>query len=191
MEDAPPILCYGRAPAGRVHREAVRSIRDGGRTTVAVFPPGARRSDLLSAFTSALLTAGVLSGGTLHFWHHPVPFARFVAAVWPLALMLLFFLGMLIVAYDAACRQVEFEVDGEEIVRLSFGPFGVRRRRWSLSAVADVRVVCHVSGTHSRVVLVAPDGRRDDLLCPGPAGGLREHAEEVAAELRAAIGLAR
>jgi hypothetical protein len=84
---------------------------------------------------------------------------------------------------------VEFEVDGEDLWRLSFGPFGVRRRRWDRRAVRAVRVECHVSGTHPRVLLVMADGRRHDVLCPGAAGGLRADAQLVARHLAVAIGV--
>jgi hypothetical protein len=184
-----PILAYGRSPARRLAGEPVRTLRGQGGTTVAVFARGARRSDFLSVLSGALLVAGILTAATVRFWHHPVPLERYVAALWPLGAVLLFFLGMLAAAYDDAYRQVEFEVDADEVVRLSFGPFGVRRRRWDRSAVREVRVECHVSGSHPRVVMVTADGRAHDVLCPGAARGLRDDAELAARHLSQAIGL--
>ena len=65
-----------------------------------------------------------------------MPLASYLATVWPLGVVLVFFLGMLAVAYDDAYRQVEFEIDSDELTRLSFGPFGVRRRRRTARASA-------------------------------------------------------
>ena len=189
MDSVIPILCYGRAPARPLGGEHVRTVRAPDGSLVAVFPSGVRRGEFVGILMGALLVAGVLTGATVHFWRHPVPLANYVAAAWPLALVLLFFLGMLTVAYDEASRQVEFEVDAEEIVRLSFGPFGVRRQRWDLESVRDVRVESHISGSHPRVVLVTTSGRRHDVLNPGAAGALREDAEHVARLLRKALAL--
>ena len=184
-----PVLAYGRAPARREAGEAVRTLRGRDGTTVAVFPRGARRSDFVSTLACSLFVAGILTAATVRSWHRPLPLTGYLATVWPLAAVLLFLLGMLTVAYDDAYRQVEFEVDGDEISRVSFGPFGVRRRRWDRNAVRDVRVECHVSGTHPRVVMIMKDGRRHDVLCPGAAGAMREDAERVARHLSQAIGL--
>lgn len=189
-----PVLCYGRGPACRAAGEHVRTVLDprghgggGGAATVAVFPPGARRCDFVSTLLGALFVAGILTAATVYFHYHPAPLSRYLAMLWPLLFLLAFFLAMLAVAYDQACRQVEFEIDPDEVVRLSFGPFGVRRRRWARTSVVDVTVVCHVSGSHPRVVLRTADRRRHDLLCPGAAGGLRDHAEDVAQHLRRAL----
>jgi hypothetical protein len=184
-----PVLAYGRAPARPEAGEAVRTLRSRGRTTVAVFPRGARRSDFISTLAGALLVAGVLTAATVRSWYHPVPLASYLAAVWPLGVVLLFFLGMLAVAYDDAYRQVEFEIDSDELTRVSFGPFGVRRRRWDRSAIRSVRVESHVSGTHPRVVMLTADGRRHDVLCPGAAGAMREDAERVSRQLSLALAL--
>jgi hypothetical protein len=189
MASSVPVLAYGRSPARRVGGEPVRTLHTHGGTTVAVFPPGAWRGDFLSVFLGALLVAGVLTAATVWYSYHPVPLARYVAALWPLGVVLVFFLGMLAAAYDDAYRQVEFEVDGDELVRLSFGPFGVWQRRWARSDVRAVRVECHISGSHPRVVIVTTDGRRHDVFCPGGARGLREDAELVARHLAQAIGL--
>jgi hypothetical protein len=167
----------------------VRTVPRGLGTTVAVFPRGARRSDFLSALASALFIAGILTVATVRFWYHPAPLARYLAAVWPLGAVLLFFLGMLAVAYDDAYRQVEFEVEGDDLWRVSFGPFGVRRRRWDRRQIRQVRVESHVTGTHPRVVMVMADGSRHDVLCPGAAGGLRADAQLVARHLAVAIGV--
>ena len=187
MDTAVPLLSYGRASARRLASERLRTLRGPDGTTVAVFPAGIRASDFLPLLMSALLVSGILTAAALHFWHHPVPLGRFLAAVWPLGAVLLFLLGMLAVAFDEAHRQVEFEIDGCEIVRLSFGPFGRRRRHWDRAAVRGVVVETHVSGTHPRVVLVLVDGKRHELLNPGAAGALRAHAEDVARNLRQAL----
>src|SRR5687767_3892544 len=117
-----PVLSYGRAPTSRVGAEHVRLTRHPGGVRVAVFPPGPYRGDFLPVLLGALLIAGVWAGATVWFSFHPVPVARYAGAVWPLALLLAFFLGMLAVAYDEAFRQVEFEVDDGELLRQSFGP---------------------------------------------------------------------
>ena len=185
----PPVLGYGRAPARPEAGEAVRTLRSRGGTTVAVFPRGARRSDFVSILAGALFVASVLTAASIHSWFHPVPLARYLATVWPLGAVMLFFLGMLAVAYDDAYRQVEFEIDADDVTRLSYGPFGVRRRRWDRSTIRTVRVESHISGTHPRVVMVTTDGRRHDVLCPGAAGAMREDAEIVARQLSLATGL--
>jgi len=185
----PPVLGYGRAPARPEAGEAVRTLRSRGGTTVAVFPRGARRSDFVSILAGALFVASVLTAASIHSWFHPVPLARYLATVWPLGAVMLFFLGMLAVAYDDAYRQVEFEIDADDVTRLSYGPFGVRRCRWDRSGIRFVRVESHISGTHPRVVMITADGRRHDVLCPGAAGAMREDAERVARQLSAAIGL--
>jgi hypothetical protein len=185
----PLVLAYGRAPARPEAGEAVRTLRSRGGTTVAVFPRGARRSDFISTLAGALFVAGVLTAATVRSFYHPPALANYLATVWPLGAVLLFFLGMLAVAYDDAYRQVEFEIDADDVTRLSYGPFGVRRRRWDRSSVRSVRVVSHISGTHPRVVMVTADGRRHDVLCPGAAGAMREDAERVARQLSLAMGL--
>jgi hypothetical protein len=138
---------------------------------------------------SCVLVAGVAAAATVWFSYHPAPLARYAATVWPLAVLLLFFLLMLAAAYDASYRRVDFEVDEDELVRVSVGPLGVRQRRWDRRSVVAVRVVRHVSGSHPRVVLVTSDRRSHDLLCPGASGALRGHAEQVAAQLRRALRL--
>ena len=187
MDAAIPLLSYGRVPARRLASERLRTLRGPDGTTVAVFPAGIRAGDFLPLLLSATLVSVISTSAGIHFWHHPVPLERFVAAVWPLGVVLLFLLGMLAVAFDEAHRQVEFEVHACEIVRVSFGPFGPRRRHWDRAAVRGVVVESHVSGTHPRVVLVLVDGKRHDLLNPGAAGALRVHAEEAARHLRQAL----
>ena len=187
MQVAAPILCYGRAPVTPSSRERVRTVRTGGRTTVAVFPPGPRRCDFVSVLAGALLVAGMLAAATLWFSRHPVPLARYAASLWPLAAMLAFFLVLLAFAWDEACRQVEFDVDADQITRTSVGPFGIRRRTWDRRAVLDVRVECHISGSHPRVVFDTDDGRRHVVLSPGAAHKLRDDMEDAARHLRVAL----
>jgi len=184
-----PVLSYGRTPVRRVGGESVRAVRHAGGVRVAVFPPGPWRGDFVSMLMSALLVAGVAAGATVWFSYHPAPLARYAATVWPLAVLLLFFLAVLSVAYDEAYRQVEFEVDADDLVRLSFGPFGVRRRHWSTESIVAVRVARHVSGSHPRVVLLTNDGRGHDLFVPGASSALSPRAEQVAAQLRQALRL--
>ena len=184
-----PVLCYRDGPASRRGVESVRTVREGDRLRVAVFPPGPYRGDFAPLLMSALLVAFVAAGATVWFSFHPAPLSRYVAAVWPLGLILLYFLAMLAVAYDEAYRHVEFEVDGDTLVRTSYGAFGVRRKTWERGAVRRVAVVTHISGSHPRVVLVMADGRARDVLCPGASGALRAGAEQVARHLRLTLGM--
>lgn len=184
-----PVLPYGRAPARPDCGESVRVTRHPGGVRVSVFAPGPYRGDFLSVLLGNVLVAGVWAAATVWYAFHPVPLARYAAAVWPLGLLLLCFLGMLAVAYDAAFRQFEFEVDGGELVRLSYGPFGVRRRRWDATSARAVKVVRHVSGSHPRVVLIMGNGHRSEIYSPGTSSTLSREAEQLAGHLSLALGL--
>jgi hypothetical protein len=183
-----PVLSYDRAPARPEGGESVRVTRHAGGVRVSVFAPGPYRGDFLSVLLGNVVLAGVWAAATVWYAYHPVSLVRYAGAVWPLGLLLLCFLGMLAVAYDQALRQVEFEVEGGELLRLSYGPFGVRRRRWDTTSARAVKVVRHVSGSHPRVVLITGNGRTE-IYSPGTSSALSREAEQLAGHLRLALGV--
>ena len=183
-----PVLPYSRrTPVSRIGRQAFAVVRNHSTTTVAVFPRGAKSVEVLFslALLGGLITVPaamayiVIQPGT-----HPG--ARALGVCLVVGFLFVAALAALIAAvmFEWAFSQVEFDASPDGLFFVASWWFGVRRRRWARSEIADLRVVPQRNPATSELVVVPVQGGEESVLRASTGT-----AREVERTLRQALGL--
>lgn len=178
---------FRRTPVPRSGRQGFAVVRNHSTTTVAVFPRGARSVEVL--FSLALL-GGILTvpAAIAYTAMQPGthPGARALGVCLVVGFLFVVALAALIagVILEWAFSQVEFDAGPDGLFFVASWWFGVRRRQWARSEIADLRVVPQRNPATSELVVVPVQGREESVLRASTVT-----AREVERMLRQALGL--